>query len=124
VDTGMMKRNPQILKGRSNNTIEGQEFAIWLDQDSVQRLGRLKDKLRQLDDNDLVALALKSLERQINIIVRKRALEKIRTLEKKKLSSQQIADQLNKQGVSVPDEAQKWNAGTIDRLLRPRRDAE
>lgn len=91
-------------------------MVIWLDHDSLQRLQRLRGKLKGFDDGELIAFALKSLECRMKSIVKKRLLRKIWTLEKKGLLSQQIADRLNKQGVPAPGQANKWHAGTIARF--------
>jgi hypothetical protein len=115
-DTKMVKRIPQVLKKRSKKAKEGQEFTIWLDQDSVERMERLKEILKSLDDNTLMAFALKSLERETHRIIMKRVLRKIRALEKQGFNSQQIADHLNKQGFPVPRQGYQWDAGTIESL--------
>jgi hypothetical protein len=115
-DTEIVKRIPQVLRRRPKKSEEGREFTIWLDQDSVERLKRLKEKFKNLDDSTLMAFALKSLERQTLRILIKRVLRKIRTLENQGFSSQQMADLLNKQGVPVPGQGHPWDAETIARF--------
>lgn len=112
----MARRISQVLRKKKKKEEEGQELAIWLDQDSIQRLEHLKRKFKRLDHSELIAFALKSLERQMNRVVKRIAFKRIRTLERKGLSLQQIADHLNKEGVPVPGQAGKWDDGTIARL--------
>jgi hypothetical protein len=114
----MVRRISQVLRKKRKKAAEGQELALWLDQDSVQRLERLKRKFKSLDDSELIAFALKSLELQMIRVVKRRVLRRIRALEKKGLTSQQIADHLNKQGVPVPGQEDQWSGGTIARLSR------
>jgi hypothetical protein len=115
-DTEIVKRIAQVLRRRPKKSEEGREFTIWLDEDSVERLKRLKDKFKSLDDSTLMAFALKLLERQTLRILIKRVLRKIRTLEKQGFSSQQMADLLNKQGIPVPGKGHPWDAETIGRF--------
>jgi hypothetical protein len=112
-DTEIVKRIPQVLKRRPRKAQEGRQFTIQLDQASVERLERLKDKFRSLDDSTLIAFALKFLERQTFKIIIKRVLRKIRALEKQGFSSRQMADLLNKQGTPVPGRGHPWDPETI-----------
>ena len=70
-------RDRALQLGWSENQV------IILDQDSAQRLERLRGTFKRLDDGELIAVALKSLERQVKRFVKRRVLKKIRALEKK-----------------------------------------
>lgn len=123
-EKGMVRRISQVLRKKRKKEEEGQQLAVWLDEDSVQRLEHLKRKFKRLDNSELIAFALKSLEREMNRVVKRRALGRIRALEKKGLSFQQIADHLNKQGVPVPGQADTWNDRTIARFSESSKNAE
>jgi hypothetical protein len=83
-----VRRISEVLKKKRKKEGEGRELTLWLDQDSVQRLERLRSKFKRLDDGELIAFALKSLEQQIHRIVKRRVSRRIRALEKKRLGSQ------------------------------------
>jgi len=91
-------------------------LSIWMDEDSANRLERLRGLFKGIDDRELITLALKSLERQTNRVVKRRVLKRIRALERKGFSPQEIAHQLNDQGVPVPGQAQKWDSREIFRF--------
>jgi hypothetical protein len=112
----MTRRISQVLRKKRDKGEKSQALTIWLDKDSVQRLERLKRKFKRFDDSKLIDFALKSLELQMNRILKRRVLRRIRALENKGLSSEQIADHLNKGAVPVPGETGKWNERTIARL--------
>ena len=116
MDTEIVKRIPQVLRRKPKKSEEGGEFTIRLDQDSVERLERLKKLFKSLDDSTLMAFSLKSLERQTRRIIMKRVFRKIRVLEKQGFNPQQIADLLNKQGLPVPGEGHPWDPETIARF--------
>ena len=111
-----MGRISEVLSKKKKKEEERKKLVLWLDQDSVERLERLRGILKNFDDSQLIALALKLLEHRMKKMVKRRLLRKIRTLEKKGLLFQQIADQLDKQGVPAPGRAKKWKAGTIARF--------
>jgi hypothetical protein len=112
----MTRRISQVLRKKRRKEEEGQPLTLWLDQDSVHRLEHLKRQFKRLDDSELIAFALKSLERQMNRVLRRRVLKRIRVLEERGLSPQQIANHLNKHSVPIPGEAGKWNEGAIARV--------
>ncbi|NQU15161.1 MAG: hypothetical protein HQ561_13495 [Desulfobacteraceae bacterium] len=64
----------QWRKRLGNKTCK--ELKVRLDEDSVERLKRLKTKIRTFDDNDLVASALKSLEDKVDRISKEQVVRK------------------------------------------------
>jgi hypothetical protein len=54
----MARRISQALRKKREKEEQVQELAIWLDQDSVQRLEHLRRQFKRLEDSELIAFAL------------------------------------------------------------------
>jgi hypothetical protein len=96
------------------------EKPLTLDRETVEYLERLKTKLPGLSDDKLITLALKYLDRKTDAIIRRRLLSRIRTLKKKGLSAEQIAEHLNKQKVPTLLGMQRWRSETVAEVLGKR----
>jgi hypothetical protein len=91
--------------------------ALSLNKESLERLGRLRERITTLDTPELVALSLKCLEQKTDRIIKRQVKKKARTLQKEGLSFKQIADHLNDEGVPAVMEKDKWHAEDISRLV-------
>lgn len=111
-----MNRILRLLRKTTRKQEDNRELSIRMDEDSANRLERLRGLFKGIDDGELIALALKSLERQTNRVVRRRVLKRIRALGRRGFNPQQIAHQLNDQGVPVPGQAEKWDSGEVFRF--------
>ena len=90
--------------------------SIELDRESLARFLRLKKKLPNLQDEEVIAHALKSLEHKTDQILRKIALKKVRKLKSEGLSPENVAEQLNKNGVPPLGETERWQSGDVSAL--------
>jgi hypothetical protein len=93
------------------------ELKFSLDEGSVERLERLRSKIQTLDDDDLIASALKSLENKTDRIIRKQVQRKVKTLRKEGFNLEQIADHLNKKNIPAVG-ASNWTIHAISSLLK------
>jgi hypothetical protein len=69
---------------------------VLLDEDSLERFERLRNKTTALDNSELIASALKCLEDKTDRITKRLVMKSIRTLKNEGYSHQQIAKYLNK----------------------------
>ena len=113
----MARRFSQVLRKKESEGEEGRKLTVRLDQDSAGRLDRLRGILKKLNDDTLIAFALRSLENRVERIVKRRVLKNIRALKKKGFNSRQIADYLNQKGVPPLGPLNKWDDRTISNFL-------
>jgi hypothetical protein len=73
--------------------------------------------LRSVNESQLIAIALKSLEQKTDRIIKRQVRKKAPALVKKGLGNAEIAEHFNKKGVPAPGEAVKWDKEVISDLL-------
>ena len=93
----------KFFKQRIRNIIpvkrdqDGLELPVWLGKEARKSIKRLKAKMPKTNEVQLVTVSLKLLEQRWDIIVKRHARKRSRTLKKEGMNSQQIAEQLNKE---------------------------
>ena len=75
------------------------ELSVLLDKESAERLDRLRSRLVKEDDNELAALALRCLEQRVDSIIRKRVMKSIQTIKAGGISTDEVPQPLNQQGI-------------------------
>jgi pyruvate/oxaloacetate carboxyltransferase len=93
------------------------ESAIFLNDESLERLKRLKAKISKIDDTAIIALALRGLEEKTDGIIRKRVKKRIMALKNEGLDPGQIADHLNSKGYPSIEGKHQWRGENISVLL-------
>lgn len=93
------------------------ESAIFLNDESLERLKRLKAKISRIDDTAIIALALRGLEEKTDSIIRKRVKKRIKALKNEGLNPGQIADHLNSKGYPSIEGRHEWHGENISVLL-------
>jgi hypothetical protein len=106
----IIKRGP---KRRENES----PAKVTLDKKSLQRLRRLKRRLKGKEETELIALGLKALEQRTDRIIRKMALKRIRSLQRQGRTPEQIARELNRRQFPVYGHAETWGRETVLELL-------
>jgi len=92
------------------------ELPVWLGKEAHKSIERLKVKMPKTNEDKLVTVSLKLLEQRWDIIVKRRARKKSRTLKKEGMNSQQIAEQLNKENFPSPMGSDQWHGDLIPKL--------
>jgi hypothetical protein len=87
---------------------EDSKPALSLNNDSLERLEKLKARITTLDTRELVALSLKCLEQKTDRIIKRQVKKKARALQD---------EGLNDEGVPAVMEKDKWYAEDISRLI-------
>jgi hypothetical protein len=95
-----------------------QEISVLLDRDSLERLERLRLKIKTLDNDELIASALKCLEDKADRIIKKQVKRRIWTLSKEGFNPEQIADLLNIKNIPALGETNSWNNHSVSLLLK------
>jgi len=93
------------------------EGAFFLDEESMQRLERLKALIPDTSEAALIRLGLKSLEQKVDRVLRKRLAQRIRRLKKEGMSHEEIADYLNEKGIPAARSGQRWGPHTVRQWL-------
>jgi hypothetical protein len=107
------------LKSRRKRRKEKELERAWtvcLDRESAELLERLKEKMdrfRPMDENTLVRVALLGLEKKLDRIIERQLRKRVRTLKKKGFNAQEIARQLNAQGIPAKDGLKEWDPHTV-----------
>jgi len=94
------------------------ELPVWLGKEAHKSIERLKVKMPKTNEDKLVTVSLKLLEQRWDIIVKRRARKKSRTLKKEGMNSQQIAEQLNKENFPSPMGSDQWHGDLIPKLWK------
>lgn len=113
--TGMIGRVKHLAKRETG--ARRQALSVDLDTDSIDRFKRLKTKLKSVNDPQLIALALKSLEQKTDRIIKRQVRKKAPALLKNGLGVEQIAEYFDKKGVPAPGDAVQWDKQLISNLL-------
>jgi hypothetical protein len=103
--------------GKPSDACEG-VGPIDLDRDSRVTFLRLKRKLPHLKDEEVIAHALKALERKTDRIIRRIAAKQVNKLTSEGLSPEYIAEQLNKAGVPPMGETDRWYVKDVSDLQK------
>ena len=93
------------------------ESTVFLNDESLERLKRLKAKIAKIDDAAIIALALRGLEEKADSIIRTRVIRRIRALKNEGLDPGQIADYLNSKGYPPIEGKHQWHGENISMLL-------
>jgi pyruvate/oxaloacetate carboxyltransferase len=93
------------------------ESKVFLNDESLERLKRLKAKITKIDEVAIIALALKGLEEKADSIIRRRVIRRIRALKNKGIDPGQIADHLNSKGYPPIEGKHQWDGENISMLL-------
>ena len=94
-----------------------QDSTVLLNDESLERLRRLKAKMAKIDDAGIIALALRGLEERTDSIIRRRVKKKIMALKNEGLDPGQIADLLNSKGYPSIEGKNQWHGESISILL-------
>jgi hypothetical protein len=95
-----------------------QESTVLLNDESLERLKRLKTKITRIDDAAIIGLALKGLEEKTDHIIRRRVKERVRVLKSEGLEPGQIADHLNSKGYPSIAGKDQWHEENISIMLK------
>ena len=95
---------------------DGLELPVWLGKEARKSIKRLKAKMPKTNEVQLVTVSLKLLEQRWDIIVKRHARKRSRTLKKEGMNSQQIAEQLNKENFHSPMGSDQWHGDLIPKL--------
>jgi hypothetical protein len=106
-----------ILKRAPKKEEKNPSFTVTLDKNSRQRLKRLKRKLRGKDEPELIAFGLQTLEQKADRVIRKIAVKRVRSLERKGRTPDEIARELNRQQLPVFGQAENWRREAVLELL-------
>jgi len=116
-----MIRRIKHLAGRKTG-VHGERLSVSLDRDSIDRFKRLKKKLKSVNEGQLMALALKSLEQKTDRIIKRQARKKAPLLLKEGLGMEEIAKHFEKKGIPAPGEAAHWDTQAVSDVLDTNRD--
>ena len=103
------------------NEASNHESKVFLNEESLERLKRLKAKIAKIDEAAIIAFALKGLEERADSIIRRRVLRRIRALKNEGLDLGQIADHLNNKGYPPIEGKHQWHQENISMLLNEQR---
>ncbi|MEA3360878.1 MAG: hypothetical protein U9R17_15935 [Thermodesulfobacteriota bacterium] len=101
------KRDKDVLKN-----------GLYLGKEAQKSVERLKEKIPNANEKQLVRVSLQVLERKWNIVVKRKARERSRLLKKKGMNFQQIAERLNKENFSSPTGFDRWNVDMVTKLSK------
>jgi len=89
------------------------EKTVVLDEASAERFKRLKAKIPNLSEMELISSALDCLEHKSNRIIKRQVLKKVLAFMKQGYSSKEIAHYLNTNRTPTISEKNKWEAMDI-----------
>ena len=101
---------------KDNN--DNRKMTVVIHGKSVERVDRLKNKITRASNQDLITMALKSLEQKTDRIIRRQAKQRARAMEDEGLSLQQIAERLNNKEIPAVTKTAKWSIDDISILLK------
>jgi hypothetical protein len=93
------------------------ESTVFLNDESLERLKRLKAKIAKIDDEAIIGLALRGLEERTDSIIRRRVKKRITALKNEGFDPGQIADHLNSKGYPSIEGKHQWHGESISMLL-------
>jgi len=108
------QRIRNIIAGKRSK--EGLELPVWLGKEARKSIKQLKAKMPKTNERLLVTVSLKLLEQRWDIIVKRHARKRGRTLKKEGMNSQQIAERLNKENFPSPTGSDQWHVDLIPKL--------
>ena len=103
------------------NDVSNHESKVFLNEESLELLKRLKAKIAKIDEPAIIALALRGLEEKADSIIRTRVIRRIRVLKSEGLDPGQIADHLNSKGYPPIEGKHQWHEENISMLLNEQR---
>lgn len=112
----------KFFEQRIRNIIAGKrdedrlELPVWLGKEAHKSIERLKAKMPKTNEDTLITVSLKLLEQRWDIIAKRHARKRSRTLKKEGMNSQQIAEQLNKENFPSPTGSDQWHVDLIPKL--------